>query len=91
MGIRINTNIFSLNAQRNLASHTQKLSSSFSRLSTGLRVVTAADDAAGLAISERLRAQIRSLDQAQRNANDGISSNSGANWDLSLTTIMLSS
>ena len=45
----------------------------FRRLSTGLRISTAADDAAGLAISERLRAQVRSLDQAKRNANDGIS------------------
>ncbi|MHC4515681.1 MAG: flagellin N-terminal helical domain-containing protein [Planctomycetota bacterium] len=49
------------------------LAASFRKLSTGLRIATAADDAAGLAISERLRAQIRSLDQAKRNANDGIS------------------
>ncbi len=73
MGLRVNTNIASLSAQRALANVTGKLNSSFRRLSTGLRITTAADDAAGLAISERLRAQIRSLDQAKRNANDGIS------------------
>ncbi len=73
MGLRVNTNIASLSAQRALANVTDKLNSSFRRLSTGLRITTAADDAAGLAISERLRAQIRSLDQAKRNANDGIS------------------
>ena len=73
MGLRINTNVFSLNAQKNLAAHTRRLGQSFNRLSTGLRITTAADDAAGLAISERLRSQIRSLDQASRNANDGIS------------------
>jgi flagellin len=73
MGLRVNTNVASINAQRNLANVTERLSSSFRRLSTGLRISVAADDAAGLAISERLRAQIRSLGQAQRNANDGIS------------------
>ena len=73
MGLRVNTNIASLSAQRALANVTDRLNSSFRRLSTGLRITTAADDAAGLAISERLRAQIRSLDQAKRNANDGIS------------------
>lgn len=73
MGLRVNTNVASLNAQKNLANVTNRLSGNFRRLSTGLRISTAADDAAGLAISERLRAQIRSLGQAQRNANDGIS------------------
>jgi flagellin len=73
MGLRINTNIGSLNAQRGLGDSTRRLNSSFRRLSTGLRINSAADDAAGLAISERLRSRIRSLDQAQRNANDGIS------------------
>lgn len=73
MGLRINTNVFSLNAQRNLSVHTSKLGKSFERLSTGLRVASASDDAAGLAISERLRARTRSLEQASRNANDGIS------------------
>jgi flagellin len=73
MGLRVNTNIISRNAQRNLSRVTEALAVSFRRLSTGLRIATAADDAAGLAISERLRAQVRSLDQANRNANDGIS------------------
>lgn len=73
MGLRIQTNIASLNAQRNLAKASHNLQQSFRRLSTGLRIATAADDAAGLAISERLRAQIRSVAQAERNANDGIS------------------
>ena len=73
MGLRVNTNVTSINAQRNLSSVTNRLSTNFRRLSTGLRISTAADDAAGLAISERLRSQVRSLDQAKRNANDGIS------------------
>ena len=73
MGLRVNTNVASINAQRNLATVTDRLSGNFRRLSTGLRISTAADDAAGLAISERLRSQVRSLDQAKRNANDGIS------------------
>ncbi|MEZ5966912.1 MAG: flagellin [Planctomycetota bacterium] len=73
MGLRVNTNTASINAQRNLAVATGRLETNYRRLATGLRVATAADDAAGLAISERLRSQIRSLDQAQRNANDGIS------------------
>jgi flagellin len=73
MGLRVNTNIISMNAQRNLGKVTDALAKSFQRLSTGLRIATAADDAAGLAISERLRAQVRSLNQANRNANDGIS------------------
>ncbi|GAB4136629.1 MAG: flagellin [Planctomycetota bacterium] len=73
MGLRVNTNVTSINAQRNLATVTERLSGNFRRLSTGLRISTAADDAAGLAISERLRSQVRSLEQAKRNANDGIS------------------
>ncbi len=73
MGLRIQTNVASLNAQRNLSRATVALSGSFRKLSTGLRIATASDDAAGLAISERLRAQIRSVSQAERNANDGIS------------------
>lgn len=73
MGLSINTNVASLNAQRNFANVTNALAGNYRRLSTGLRISTAADDAAGLAISERFRAQIRSLDQAKRNANDGIS------------------
>jgi flagellin len=58
---------------RNLSNVTERLGGSFRRLSTGLRISSAADDAAGLAISERLRSQVRSLEQAKRNANDGIS------------------
>jgi flagellin len=73
MGLRINTNVASLNAQRNLVNTTNQLGRSLARLSSGLRIVRAADDAAGLAISERFRAEIRSLGQAQRNALDGVS------------------
>lgn len=73
MGLRVNTNIASINAQRNLVSTTDRLSKSLQRLSSGLRITRAADDAAGLAISESFRAEIRSLGQAQRNANDAIS------------------
>lgn len=73
MGLRVNTNIGSIAAQRSLSDISGRLNTSFRRLSTGLRVNSAADDAAGLAISERLRSRIRSLDQAKRNANEGIS------------------
>ncbi len=73
MGLRVNTNIASINAQRNLFAVNQRLARNFQHLSTGLRIATASDDSAGLAISERLRAQIRSLAQAERNANDGVS------------------
>jgi flagellin len=73
MGLRINTNISSLNAQRNLTMSTEALSRSLERLSSGLRITRASDDAAGLAISERLRAEVRAYEQAQRNALDGIS------------------
>ena len=69
----INTNIVSLNAQRNLNVSQGALAMSLQRLSSGLRINSAKDDAAGLAISERFTAQIRGLDQARRNANDGIS------------------
>jgi flagellin len=73
MGLRVNTNVASINAQRSLSAVSERLGGNFRRLSTGLRISTAADDAAGLAISERLRSQVRSLEQAKRNANDGIS------------------
>jgi flagellin len=73
MGLRVNTNIFALTAQRNLSTVSERLGGNFSRLSSGLRIATAADDAAGLGISERMRSQIRSLGQAGRNAQDGIS------------------
>ena len=69
----INTNIQSLTAQRNLNTSQSGLATSLQRLSSGLRINSAKDDAAGLAISERFTAQIRGLDQARRNANDGIS------------------
>ena len=68
MGLRVNTNVASLNAQRNLFNATSRLQGNFSRLSSGLRIATAADDAAGLGISERMRSQIRSLGVAARNA-----------------------
>ncbi len=73
MGLVINTNVQSINAQRNLISTQDTLSTSLARLSSGMRITAAKDDAAGLAISEKLRAQIRGLAQAERNANDGIS------------------
>ena len=69
----INTNLFSLTAQRNLSESQNSLGTSLERLSSGLRINSASDDAAGLAIAERFTAQIRGLDQAIRNANDGIS------------------
>jgi len=73
MAMVINTNIASLNAQRNLTSSQSALQTSLQRLSSGLRINSAKDDAAGLAISDRMTTQINGLDQAQRNANDGIS------------------
>jgi len=69
----INTNVMSLNAQRNLASSASSLATSMQRLSSGLRVNSAKDDAAGLAIAERMNAQVRGMNVAIRNANDGIS------------------
>lgn len=73
MGLAVNTNIPALNAQRNLFHATLRLDKSFERLSSGLRINNAGDDAAGLAISERFTTQIRGLSQAIRNANDAIS------------------
>src|ERR671938_1121960 len=73
MGMRINTNIEAFNAQRNLATTAANYAKSVEKLSSGLRINTAADDAAGLSISEKLRAQTRGLAQAQRNSQDGIS------------------
>src|SRR6056297_3591197 len=69
----INTNILSLTAQRNLDQSGGALSTALERLSSGLRINSAKDDAAGLAITERFTAQIRGLNQAVRNANDGVS------------------
>ena len=73
MAAVINTNVQSLNAQRNLSSSQSSLATSLTRLSSGLRINSAKDDAAGLAISDRMSAQIRGLNQAVRNSNDGIS------------------
>ncbi len=73
MAAIINTNISSLNAQRNLATSQSSLATSLQRLSSGLRINSAKDDAAGLAISERMTTQIRGINQAVRNANDGVS------------------
>jgi flagellin len=73
MGLRINTNVAALNAQRLLSNSTRAMSSSLERLSSGSRINKAGDDAAGLAISENLKGQIRGLRQAKRNASDGIS------------------
>ena len=73
MGLRINTNVASLNAQRNLGSTRISMNKSLEKLSSGQRINRAGDDAAGLAISENLKAQIRGLGQAERNAEDGVS------------------
>ncbi len=73
MAISILTNVASLNAQRNLNTTQASLASSIGRLSSGMRINKAGDDAAGLGISENLKADLRSLSQAQRNANDGVS------------------
>jgi flagellin len=73
MGIRINTNVASTNTQRHLYNSTMAFGKSMEKLSSGLRINRAGDDAAGLAISENLKADIRSLNQASRNAADGIS------------------
>jgi flagellin len=69
----INTNVASLNAQRNLSTSQSSLNTSIQRLSSGLRINSAKDDAAGLAISDRMNSQIRGMNQATRNANDGVS------------------
>ena len=73
MGLRINTNTTSLAAQRTLGVNNAKQAKSLGKLSSGTRIVRSADDAAGLAISEKLKAQVRGQNQAERNANDGIS------------------
>jgi len=73
MGLRISTNVASINGQRNLMSSQSKMGESMAQLSSGSRINKSADDAAGLAISETMRGQIRGMRQANRNANDGIS------------------
>ena len=73
MALTVNTNISSLNAQRQMMSSSLGLDQAFERLSSGLRINSAADDAAGLQITDRLQSQILGLNQGNRNANDGIS------------------
>jgi len=73
MGLRITTNVASINAQRVMSGNTREMQKSMAQLSTGSRITKAGDDAAGLAISENLKSNIRSYGQASRNANDGIS------------------
>ena len=89
MAIVVNTNVGSLNAQRNLNSSQLSLNTSMRRLSSGLRINSAKDDAAGLAISDRMTSQIRGLNQAVRNANDGISMAQTAEGALQETTNLL--
>jgi flagellin len=89
MAIVVNSNIASLNAQRNLSSSQNNLNTSMRRLSSGLRINSAKDDAAGLAISDRMTSQIRGLNQAVRNANDGISMAQTAEGALQETTNLL--
>jgi len=89
MSLTINTNIMSLNAQRNLNATQNELSKSMQRLSSGLRINSAADDAAGLAISVGMNAQVKSMNQAVRNANDGVSLAQTAEGSLNETTNLL--
>lgn len=89
MGLRIRTNVASLNAQRRLGTSTHNVQESMSKLASGSRINKSADDAAGLSISENLRADIRSLNQAKRNAQDGISLVQTAEGGLTETSNML--
>lgn len=89
MSLFVNTNVASINSQRNLQNSTLALGKSFERLSSGLRVNSAADDAAGLQIGTRLESQSNGLGQAARNANDGISLAQTAEGALQETTTML--
>src|SRR5919198_410581 len=89
MGMRINTNVEAFNAQRNLSTTAANYARSVEKLSSGLRINRAGDDAAGLSISEKLRAQIKGLGQAQRNAQDGISMIQTAEGALSEVHSML--
>ena len=73
MGLRVTTNVASLNAQRSMAGSQREINKSYAQLSSGSRITKAADDAAGLSISENMKSTIRGLGQAQRNANDGLS------------------
>ena len=87
--MRINTNIMALNAQNKLTGNQSKVEGSIKKLSSGLRINGAADDASGLAISEKMRSQIRGLGQAQSNAQDGISMIQTAEGALQQTTDIL--
>jgi flagellin len=89
MGFRINTNISSLSAQRSLGQSNAASQSTLAKLSSGTRITKSADDAAGLAISEKLKATIRSSQQADRNANDGISMVQTAEGSLDEVSSML--
>src|SRR5882724_10927238 len=82
----INTNVLSLNAQRNLSTTGGQLATALQRLSSGLRINSAKDDAAGLAIATRFTSQINGLNQAARNANDGISLSQTAEGALGTVT-----
>ncbi|NKX20203.1 flagellin FliC [Alteromonadaceae bacterium A_SAG2] len=89
MSMFVNTNVSSLNAQRQLFDVSNSLSTSFERLSSGFRINSAADDAAGLQITDRMTSQIQGLNQAVRNANDAISLSQTAEGALSETTTAL--
>lgn len=90
MGFRVNTNTSSMHAQTTLKTVNRETEESFSKLSSGQRITKAADDAAGLAISEKLKAHVRSSQQANRNANDGISLVQTAEGGLNETSSLLS-
>ena len=89
MSMFVNTNVSSLNAQRQLFDVSNSLSTSFERLSSGFRINSAADDAAGLQITDRMTSQVQGLNQAVRNANDAISLSQTAEGALSETTTAL--
>jgi len=89
MAMTINTNVMSLNAQRNAANNQSSMATTMQRLSSGLRVNTAKDDAAGLAIAERMSTQVRGMTVAVRNANDGISLSQVAESGISTLTDIL--
>ena len=89
MAMTINTNIMSLNAQRNASTSQMSLATSMQRLSSGLRVNSAKDDAAGMAIADRMNTQVRGMTVAIRNANDGISLSQVAEGGLSVVTDIL--
>lgn len=90
MGLRVNTNIISISAQRHLANVTNRLEGNFQRMSSGLRIASASDDPAGLGISERMRAKLKSLSQAARNGQDGVSLVQTAEGALNEATTNLS-